>query len=220
MSNYQLTELFPHIDNEIISYVYKQADGDIEKSINLLLKIIKDTNDKKDLEKINAEIQRIEENSKKEDNIEEKIDDNKMIKEITEQHDRQIAQELHDEILSRTIQDIMMFDHENQQKLENKKSSKKEKNKVNFMTKFGKKFKELFSKMSCSCYSDINHPSRYHNMEDNLLDNIPEQEYNINSYIDDMPNSDDSKNSPRSISPTDIMLIENEPIEIRDISKI
>ena len=43
MSNYKLTELFPHIDDEIIGYVYAQAGGDLEKSINLLLQMVKDS---------------------------------------------------------------------------------------------------------------------------------------------------------------------------------
>ena len=65
MSNYKLTELFPHIDDEIIEYVYAQAGGDLEKSINLLLQMVKDSRtninkDEEDLTKINAEIQRLE----------------------------------------------------------------------------------------------------------------------------------------------------------------
>ena len=34
-----------------------------------------------------------------------------------------------------------------------------------------------------------------------------------------MPNSEENQNSPRSISPSEITLIENEPIEIQDVSK-
>jgi hypothetical protein len=216
MSNYKLTELFPHIDDEVIGYVYAQAGGNLEKSINLLLQMVKDSrthinNEEEDLTKINAEIQRLEE----ENNIEEKTDE----KEVIKKNDRQIAEELHDEILSRTIQDIIMFDYENNQEQELQKKVKKQKikNKDGFMKKFGKKFSELFSKMSCACYSDINRQG-YSNMEDHL-DKNSQQDYNIQSYMNDMPNSDSSQQSPESVSPDDIRLFEIEPIEIQDNQK-
>ena len=223
MSNYKLTELFPHIDDEIIHYAYIESDGNLEKSINLLLQMIKDTKyDDENLSKINFEIQAIEKKflnkTEETEEMEEKDNEKEVIKGIIEQNDRQIAQELHDEILCRTIQDILQVDYNNnQEQIQNKKKSKK--NKENIMKKFSKKFKELFSKMSCSCYSDVNHRRGYSNIENNLLDEEPVREYNINSYIDEMPNSEENQNSPRSISPSEITLIENEPIEIQDISK-
>jgi len=216
MSNYKLTELFPYIDDEVIGYVYAQAGGNLEKSINLLLQMVKDSrtninNDEEDLTKINAEIQRLEE----ENNIEEKTDE----KEVIKKNDRQIAQELHDEILSRTIQDIIMFDYENNQEQELQKKVKKQKikNKDGFMKKFGKKFSELFSKMSCACYNNTNRQG-YSNMEEHLDENS-QQDYNIQSYMNDMPNSDSSQQSPESVSPDDIRLFEIEPIEIQDNQK-
>ncbi len=101
MSNYKLTELFPHIDDEIIHYAYIESGGNLEKSINLLLQMIKDTKyDEENLSKINFEIQAIEKNFlNKTEEIEEKDNEKEVIKEIIEQNDRQIAQELHDEIL-------------------------------------------------------------------------------------------------------------------------
>ena len=169
--------------------------------------MLRKVNVTEDLTKINAEIQRLE--------GEEKTDE----KEIIKKNDRQIAQELHDEILSRTIQDIIMFDYENNQEQELQKEVKKQKfkNKDGFMKKFGKKFSELFSKMSCVCYSDTNRQN-YSNMEDHLDENS-QQDSNIQSYMNDMPNSDSSQQSPESVSSDDIRLFEIEPIEIQDNQK-
>ena len=41
MSTYSLTEIFPNIDESVIRYVYMETEGNLERSINLILEMIK-----------------------------------------------------------------------------------------------------------------------------------------------------------------------------------
>ena len=118
------------------------------------------------------------------------IDTNNIInkeqfEEKTENNNLSAAQTLSDEILAKTIQDMIMFDYINNdnssddQNREKKKSKKKIiKNKKNFMKKFGKKFKDIFSKFTCSacaCASAENiQRDKYKllDMDENLDDNV------------------------------------------------
>lgn len=111
-----------------------------------------------------------------------------------------------------------MFDYQNnQEELENNKKSKENiKNKESFMNKFGKKFSELFSKISCGCYSNVSHQG-YQNMDNRLIEENSSLKYNIDSHIDEIPDdsdeiSDDSEenqDSPRPIYTDDVILVEN-----------
>ena len=40
MTTYTLTEMFPNIDESVIRYVYTETNGNLEKSINLILEMI------------------------------------------------------------------------------------------------------------------------------------------------------------------------------------
>ena len=203
MSNYNLTEIFPEIDESILGYVYVETNGNLEKSINLLLQMIK--NSKNNVSN-QPTIVTIDTNN---------IINKEQFEEKTENNNLSAAQTLSDEILAKTIQDMIMFDYINNdnssddQNREKTKSKKKIiKNKKNFMKKFGKKFKDIFSKFTCnSCTSaeNIQHDEyKLLDMDENL-DNNPQIESiyddpQIESIYDDFPEDNDKKKSYTSIN--------------------
>ena len=205
MSNYNLTEIFPEIDESILGYVYVETNGNLEKSINLLLQMIK--NSKNNVSN-QPTIVTIDTNN---------IINKEQFEEKTENNNLSAAQTLSDEILAKTIQDMIMFDYINNdnssddQNREKTKSKKKIiKNKKNFMKKFGKKFKDIFSKFtcnSCACTSaeNIQHDEyKLLDMDENL-DNNPQIESiyddpQIESIYDDFPEDNDKKKSYTSIN--------------------
>ena len=218
MSNYNLTEIFPEIDESILGYVYVETNGNLEKSINLLLQMIQDSKNN-----VSNEPTIVTNHIKNKEQFEEKTENN---------NDLFTAQTLSDEILAKTIQDMIMFDYINNdnssddQNREKKKSKKKIiKNKKNFMKKFGKKFKDIFSKFTCSacaCASAENiQRDKYKllDMDENLDDNVK-----IESIYDDFPENDDKETSCTSInleqkkknedirseSPSVLLIFENE----------
>lgn len=222
MSNYNLTEIFPEIDESILGYVYVETNGNLEKSINLLLQMIK--NSKNNVSN-QPTIVTIDTNN---------IINKEQFEEKTENNNLSAAQTLSDEILAKTIQDMIMFDYinndnssEDQNREKTKLKKKIIKNKENFMKKFGKKFKDIFSKFTCSscacaCASAENiQRDKYKllDMDENLDDNVK-----IESVYDDFPENDDKKTSCTSInleqkkknedirseSPSDLLIFENE----------
>ena len=185
MSNYNLTEIFPEIDESILGYVYVETNGNLEKSINLLLQMIQDSKNN-----VSNEPTIVTNHIKNKEQFEEKTENN---------NDLFTAQTLSDEILAKTIQDMIMFDYINNdnssddQNREKTKSKKKIiKNKKNFMKKFGKKFKDIFSKFTCnSCTSaeNIQHDEyKLLDMDKNLDNNVQ-----IESIYDDFPEDNDKK---------------------------
>ena len=101
MSNYNLTEIFPEIDESILGYVYVETNGNLEKSINLLLQMIK--NSKNNVSN-QPTIVTIDTNN---------IINKEQFEEKTENNNLSAAQTLSDEILAKTIQDMIMFDYIN-----------------------------------------------------------------------------------------------------------
>ena len=200
MSNYNLTEIFPEIDESILGYVYVETNGNLEKSINLLLQMIKNSKNNVDNE---PTIVTIDTNHiKNKEQFEEKTENNNQQTIID--NNLSAAQTLSDEILAKTIQDMIMFDYinnDNSSDDQNRGKKKIIKNKENFMKKFGKKFKNIFSKFtcnSCACTSaeNIQHDEyKLLDMDENL-DNNPQ----IESIYDDFPEENDKKKSYTSIN--------------------
>ena len=120
MSTYSLTEIFPNIDESVIRYVYMETEGNLERSINLILEMIKKS-DISNYQKNQLPIKTTITNQ----NTNEKKDD-----ENTNQNDEIIAKTLNDEILARTIQDIIMFDYINNNEKNETSSSKQQKKEV------------------------------------------------------------------------------------------
>jgi len=171
MTTYTLTEMFPNIDESVIRYVYTETNGNLEKSINLILEMINKSDisnyvteqshnsstpikqQTQDFLNLNTPI--IITNTESKNNDEDSNINN---------NDEIVAKTLNDEILARTIQDILMFDYINNNQNENSPISRKKKkevitNKKKFFKKFGKKFTELFSKFSCGCVKSNNKKS-------------------------------------------------------------
>ena len=183
MTTYTLTEMFPNIDESVIRYVYTETNGNLEKSINLILEMINKSD-------ISNYVMKPSQNSnvlikqKTQDFL--SLDTPIVIKDNESKHndddtnvnnnDEIIAKTLNDEILARTIQDILMFDYinnnqNNQEQISTKKKKEHITNKKNFFKKFGKKFTELFSKFSCGCVG-LNNKKKYSqiDMEEPLND--------------------------------------------------
>ena len=146
MTTYTLTEMFPNIDESVIRYVYTETNGNLEKSINLILEMINKSD-------ISNYVMKPSQNSnvlikqKTQDFL--SLDTPIVIKDNESKHndddtnvnnnDEIIAKTLNDEILARTIQDILMFDYinnnqNNQEQISTKK--KKEHFKNNFSIPF------------------------------------------------------------------------------------
>ena len=190
MTTYTLTEMFPNIDESVIRYVYTETNGNLEKSINLILEMINKSDisnymieqshnsstpikqQTQDFLNLNTPI--IITNTESKNNDEDSNINN---------NDEIVAKTLNDEILARTIQDILMFDYINNNQNENSPISRKKKkevitNKKKFFKKFGKKFTELFSKFSCGCvksnnkksYSQIDMEEPLNNNNNNVYD--------------------------------------------------
>jgi len=220
MTTYTLTEMFPNIDESVISYVYTETNGNLEKSINLILEMInksdisnyvmepshnsnalikQKTHDFLNLDKpIVIKDNESKDNESKDENANEN------------NNDEIIAKTLNDEILARTIQDILMFDYiNNNQNGQEHISAKKKKehitNKKNFFKKYGKKFTELFSKFSCGCVGRNKKKYSQIDMEEPL-----NNDYNTN--IIQKQNNNMNENSVYEVKSEDINLeMEEEP---------
>ena len=227
MTTYTLTEMFPNIDESVIRYVYTETNGNLEKSINLILEMINksDINNymteqshnsstpikqqTQDFLNLNTPIIITDTESKNNDE-----DSN------VNNNDEIVAKTLNDEILARTIQDILMFDYINNNQNENNNSpiSRKKKkevitNKKKFFKKFGKKFTELFSKFSCGCVRSNNKKSYSQiDMEEPLNNN----NNNNNVYDTDILHKQNNMDemSVYEIKSDDINLIKSEDINL------
>lgn len=219
MTTYTLTEMFPNIDESVISYVYTETNGNLEKSINLILEMINKSDISnymmKTSENSNIPIkQKTQDFLNLEPSIVVKGSKSKYSdRETNINNDEIIAKTLNDEILARTIQSILMFDYINNNQNENNDkeqiSTKKKEhitNKKNFFKKFGKKFTELFSKFSCGCVG-LNNKKTY--------SQIDMEEPLNNSYNRDISyqqNNNMSENTIHEVKTEDINLeIEEEP---------
>jgi hypothetical protein len=231
MTTYTLTEMFPNIDESVISYVYTKTNGNLEKSINLILEMI----NKSDISNYVIEPSHnsntlIKQKTRDFLNLDKPI----VIKDNEDtnvnNNDEIIAKTLNDEILARTIQDILMFDYiNNNQNGQEHVSTKKKKehiiNKKNFFKKFGKKFTELFSKFSCGCvgrnnkkkYTQIDMEKQLNNdynsniiqkqnnnMNENSLYEVKSED--INLEMEEEPSLQYMNKSPRSVSSSKIFI--------------
>jgi|TARA_B100001971_G_C18194846_1_gene540824 hypothetical protein len=227
MTTYTLTEMFPNIDESVISYIYTETNGNLEESINLILEMIKKSDISnyvmKPSQNSNASIkQKTQDFLNLDTSIVIKDSKSKYNnKETNDNNDEIIAKTLNDEILARTIQDILMFDYinnnqNNQEQISTKKKKEHITNKKNFFKKFGKKFTELFSKFSCGCvglnnkkeYSqiDMEEPLNddHKNMDENSIYEVKTED--ISLEIEEEPSLQYMNKSPRSISSSKIFI--------------
>ena len=228
MTTYTLTEMFPNIDESVISYIYTETNGNLEESINLILEMIKKSDISnyvmKPSQNSNASIkQKTQDFLNLDTSIVIKDSKSKYNnKETNDNNDEIIAKTLNDEILARTIQDILMFDYinnnqNNQEQISTKKKKEHITNKKNFFKKFGKKFTELFSKFSCGCVG-LNNKKKYsqidmeeplnddhkNNMDENSIYEVKTED--INLEIEEEPSLQYMNKSPRSISSSKIFI--------------
>ena len=225
MTTYTLTEMFPNIDESVISYVYTETNGNLEKSINLILEMINksDISNYKMKTSQNSNIpikQKTQDFLNLEPSIVVKGSKSKYTdRETNINNDEIIAKTLNDEILARTIQSILMFDYINNNENDDKEqiSTKKKEHitkKKNFLKKFGKKFTELFSKFSCGCVG-LNNKKKY--------SQIDMEEPLNNSYNRDISyqqNNNMSENSIYEVKTEDINLeIEEEESSSQHMNK-
>lgn len=214
MTTYTLTEMFPNIDESVISYVYTETNGNLEKSINLILEMI----NKSDISNYVMEQSHNSNTPIKQKThdflnlnipIVSKDTESKHNEEDINVNDEILAKTLNDEILARTIQDILMFDYinnnqNNQEDISTKKKKEHFTNKKKFFKKFGKKFTELFSKFSCGCVGRNNKKYNQIDMEEPLN----------NSYNTDILNKQNNnmdENSVYEVKSEDINLEIEEP---------
>ena len=226
MTTYTLTEMFPNIDESVISYVYTETNGNLEESINLILEMINKSDISnyvmKPSQNSNVPIkQKTQDFLSLDTPIVIKDSKSKHNDEDTNVNDEILAKTLNDEILARTIQDILMFDYinnnqNNQEQISTKKKKEHITNKKNFFKKFGKKFTELFSKFSCGCvglnnkkeYSqiDMEEPLNddHKNMDENSIYEVKTED--ISLEIEEEPSLQYMNKSPRSISSSKIFI--------------
>jgi len=230
MTTYTLTEIFPNIDESVIRFVYTETNGNLEKSINLILEMIK----KSDISNYvmeqchnsNAPIKQktqdflsldtpivIKDNETKHNDNDNETKHNDEDTNVND-NDEILAKTLNDEILARTIQDILMFDYINnnqndQEHISTKKKKEHITNKKNFFKKFGKKFTELFSKFSCGCVGR-NNKKKYSQID---MEEPLNNDYKNNGYNTDILHKQNmSENSVYEVKTEDINLeMEEEP---------